>query len=81
VPPETRMSFRVLFPAITGDPIPETRPVGQGTPEQVAADLRQLRDDVGVDSFQINFNGCHSLAQLLASMELLMTEVKLRVES
>ena len=78
--PETRMSFRVLFPAITGDAISAPRAIGQGTPEQVAADLRQLRDDVGVDSFQINFNGCHSLAQILDSMELFMTEVKPLVE-
>ena len=78
--PETRMSFRVLFPAITGDAISAPRAIGQGTPEQVAADLRLLRQDVGVDSFQINFNGCHSLAQILASMELFMTEVKPLVE-
>lgn len=82
--PITRMSFRVNFSAITGNvaanPSTAERPIGQGTPAQVAEDLRRLRHEAGLEALQINFNGCHNLAQLLASMALFMQEVKPLVE-
>jgi probable F420-dependent oxidoreductase len=80
--PETRMSFRVDFSAITGNTIPSGvgRPTGQGTPRQVAEDIRRYRHEAGLEAFQINFNGCHSLEQLLASMDCFMHEVKPLVE-
>jgi hypothetical protein len=80
--PTTRMSFRVNFSDITGSKTPTgaERPIGQGTPAQVAADMRRYRHEAGLEAFQINFNGCKSLAQLLASMTLFMQEVKPLVE-
>jgi probable F420-dependent oxidoreductase len=76
--PVTRMSFRVNFSAITGNPTPSgaDRPTGQGTPRQVAEDIQRYRHEAGLDAFQINFNGCHNLDQLLASMDCFMQEVK-----
>ena len=80
--PATRMSFRVDFSAITGNAVPSAhqRPTGQGTPGQVAEDIQRYRQEAGVDAFQINFNGCHNLDQLLASMDCFMQEVKSQVE-
>src|SRR5262249_28009808 len=83
--PTTRLSFRVNFSAITSSTTAacasgSERPIGQGTPAQVAEDLRSLRHAAGLEAFQINFNGCHNLAQLLASMTLFMQEVKPLVE-
>jgi alkanesulfonate monooxygenase SsuD/methylene tetrahydromethanopterin reductase-like flavin-dependent oxidoreductase (luciferase family) len=83
--PTTRMSFRVNFPDITGGAarnITSTaeRPTGQGSPAEVAEDLRRFREAAGLEAFQINFNGCHHLDQLLASMTLFMQEVKPLVE-
>lgn len=75
--PETRMSFRVNLSGITGSQSPESdRPVGQGSADQVAADIRQFQQEAGVGAFQINFNGCHNLGQLLESMDTFMREVK-----
>lgn len=78
----TRMSFRVNFTEITGNSTPAgaARPTGQGTPAQVAEDLQRYRHEAGVEAFQINFNGCHSLDQLDASMDCFMQEVKPLVE-
>jgi probable F420-dependent oxidoreductase len=86
VVPAIRMSFRVNFPDITGimegnQPSAAERPVGQGTPAQVAEDIRRFRHEAGLEAFQINFNGCHSLDQLLASMTCFMHEVKPLVEA
>jgi probable F420-dependent oxidoreductase len=83
--PATRMSFRVNFSDITGSAPRATaagteRPVGQGTPAQVAEDMRRLRHEAGLEAFQINFNGCQNLKQLLDSMALFMQEVKPLVE-
>jgi alkanesulfonate monooxygenase SsuD/methylene tetrahydromethanopterin reductase-like flavin-dependent oxidoreductase (luciferase family) len=80
--PVTRLSFRVNFSAITGATIPAgaDRPMGQGTPRQVAEDIQRYRHEAGVEAFQMNFNGCHNLDQLLASMDCLMQEVKPLVE-
>jgi probable F420-dependent oxidoreductase len=80
--PATRMSFRVDFSDITGNPLPSRaeRPTGQGTPRQVAEDMQRYRHEAGVEAFQINFNGCHGLDQLLASMDCFMQEVKPLVE-
>jgi alkanesulfonate monooxygenase SsuD/methylene tetrahydromethanopterin reductase-like flavin-dependent oxidoreductase (luciferase family) len=83
--PTTRMSFRVNFPDITGskarDPTSAAeRPIGQGRPAQVAADMRRFRDEAGLEAFQINFNGCQNLEHLPASMALFMREVKPLVE-
>jgi hypothetical protein len=77
-PRETRMSFRVEFSPITGNSPPAggRRPIGQGTPAEIAADLLRYREAAGLNSFQINFQGCHSLDQLLASMDCFMREVK-----
>ena len=79
--PETRMSFRVNFSAITGNTTPSgaERPTGQGTPSRWE-DIQRHRHEAGLEAFQINFNGCHSLEQLLASMDCFMQEVKPLVE-
>ena len=76
-PIPTRMSFRVEFSTITGNAPPsgKDRPVGHGTPAEVAADLRRYRDAADLDAFQINFHGNPSLDQLLKSMECFMREV------
>ena len=75
--PTTRMSFRVNFSEITGSTTAGAeRPMGQGKPTQVIEDMRQYRQEAGLEAFQINFNGCQNLEQLLASMELFMQEVK-----
>jgi alkanesulfonate monooxygenase SsuD/methylene tetrahydromethanopterin reductase-like flavin-dependent oxidoreductase (luciferase family) len=76
--PPTRMSFRVNFSAITGNAVPagSQRSPGQGTPAQVAEDIQRYRQEAGVEAFQINFNGCHSLAQLLDSMDCFMQDVQ-----
>ncbi len=79
--PVTRMSFRVNFSEITGSAAPgPERPMGQGSPKQVAGDMRRYREEAGLEEFQINFNGCNNLDQLLASMELFMEEVRPLVE-
>lgn len=78
--PAIRMSFRVNFPDITGAPSMAERPIGQGTPGQVAEDMRRFRHEAGLEAFQINFNGCKNLEQLLASMTRFMQEVKPAVE-
>lgn len=82
-PPATRMSFRVNFSAITGNTVAAgaERPTGQGTPAQVAEDIERYRQEAGVEAFQINFNGCHSLDQLYASMDCFTQEVKPLVAS
>ena len=63
-----------------GQPAGAARPTGQGTPAQVAEDMQCYRQEAGVEAFQINFNGCHSLDQLLASMDCFMQEVRPLVE-
>jgi probable F420-dependent oxidoreductase len=82
--PATRMSFRVNFSDITGSTRGTTagveRPIGQGTPAQVAEDMRRFRHEADLEAFQINFNGCHNLKQLLDSMVLFIQEVKPLVE-
>lgn len=77
-PPETRMSFRVELSPITGNTPPSEaeRPIGHGTPAEVAADLLRYREAAGVNAFQINFHGNHDLGQLLDSMDCFMREVK-----
>ena len=80
--PRTRMSFRVNFSHITGSASQGAdRPTGQGTPEQVASDMKRYRHEAGLEEFQINFNGCGSLEQLLHSMDVLVQEVMPRVEA
>ena len=75
--PETRMSFRVNFSEITGSRSPESdRPLGQGSADQVAEDIKRYKQEAGVAAFQINFNGCQNLQQLLESMDIFMREVK-----
>jgi alkanesulfonate monooxygenase SsuD/methylene tetrahydromethanopterin reductase-like flavin-dependent oxidoreductase (luciferase family) len=76
-PIPTRMSFRVEFSPITGN-APSSggeRPVGHGTPTQVAGDLMSYCEKVGLDAFQINFHGNRNLDQLLQSMECFMQDV------
>ena len=77
MPIPTRMSFRVEFSAITGKVPPSggQRPVGQGTPAEIAGDLLSYREQAGLDAFQINFHGNRNLDQLLQSMECFMQEV------
>ena len=79
-PPRTRMSFRVNFSNITGSSSNGDRPTGQGTPEQVTSDMKRYRQEAGLDEFQINFNGCGNLRQLLDSMDVLVQEVIPRVD-
>ena len=79
--PRTRMSFRVNFSHITGSSGSGVdRPTGQGSPEQVASDLKRYREEAGLEEFQINFNGCRSLQELLDSMDVLVQEVIPRVD-
>jgi probable F420-dependent oxidoreductase len=77
-PPETRMSFRVEFSPIIGSAPPASaqRPVGHGTPAEVASDLLRYREEAGVTAFQINFHGCRDLGQLFDSMDCFMRDVK-----
>jgi hypothetical protein len=72
------MSFRVELSPITGNTPPSgaERPIGHGTPAEVAADLLRYREAAGVNAFQINFHGNHDLGQLLDSMDCFMREVK-----
>jgi probable F420-dependent oxidoreductase len=80
--PATRMSFRVNFSHITGSSSAgNDRPTGQGSPEQVASDLQRYRQEAGLEQFQINFNGCGSLQQLLDSMDVLVQEVIPKVDA
>ena len=80
--PRTRMSFRVNFSNITGSSSSDgDRATGQGTPEQVASDMKRYRQEAGLEEFQINFNGCGSLQQLLDSMDVLVQEVIPKVDA
>ena len=77
LPIPTRMSFRVEFSTITGN-APSSggkRPVGHGTPAEVAGDLLSYREKAGLDAFQINFHGNRNFDQLLQSMECFMQDV------
>ena len=75
--PAPRMSFRLNFSQITGITADRgQRPMGQGTPEQVAEDMQRYRKEAGLEAFQINFNGCHNLGHLLDSMDLFMQQVR-----
>ncbi len=79
--PRTRMSFRVNFSHITGSSSSGgDRPTGQGSAEQVASDMKRFRQESGLEEFQINFNGCGSLQQLLDSMDVFVQDVKPRVD-
>ena len=79
--PRTRMSFRVNFSHITGSSSSGgDRPTGQGTPEQVVSDLKRYRQEAGLEEFQMNFNGCGSLQQLLDSMDVLVQDVLPQVD-
>jgi hypothetical protein len=71
------MSFRVEFSTITGNAPSAAgkRPVGHGTPAEVAGDLLSYRENAGLDAFQINFHGNRDLDQLLQSMECFMQDV------
>jgi probable F420-dependent oxidoreductase len=77
-PPETRMSFRVEFGPSAGNTPPSGagRPIGHGTPAEVATDLLRYREAAGLNAFQINFHGCRNLDHLLDSMDRFMREVK-----
>ncbi len=80
-PPRSRMSFRVNFSNITGSSSSAgNRPIGQGTPEQVASDMKRYRQEADLEEFQINFNGSGSLQQLLDSMDVLVEEVIPKVD-
>jgi probable F420-dependent oxidoreductase len=82
VPPRTRMSFRVNFSHITGSSgAGSDRPTGQGSPEQVASDMKRYRQEAGLEEFQINFNGCGSLQQLMDSMDVLVQDVIPKVDA
>jgi Luciferase-like monooxygenase len=69
-PIPTRMSFRIEFNTITGNapPLGRKRPVGHGTPSEVAGDLLSYREKADLDAFQINL-------QLLQSMDCYMQDV------
>src|SRR5205085_9737868 len=73
----TLMSSRVESSPSTGN-APSSggkRPVGHGTPAEVAVDLLMYREKAELDAFQINFHGNRNLDQLLQSMECFMQEV------
>lgn len=76
-PIPTRMSFRVEISTITGNApaVDKGRPVGHGTPAEVAADLLRYREAADLNAFQINFHGNRDLGQLLQSMECFMRDV------
>ncbi|NKC12825.1 MAG: TIGR03619 family F420-dependent LLM class oxidoreductase [Gammaproteobacteria bacterium] len=77
--PRMRMSLRVNFSEITGKPARDSggeRVTGHGTASEVADDIKRYRDEAGLREFQVNFNGCGSLAQLEASMDRFMGEVR-----
>ena len=76
-PIPTRMSFRVEFSTITGNGPSSAgkRPVGHGTPAEVAGDLLSYREKADLDAFQINLHGDRNLDQLLQSMECFMQDV------
>ena len=80
-PPRTRMSFRVNFTNITGSSTSGDRPTGQGTPDQVASDMKRYCQEAGLEEFQINFNGSGSLQNLLDSMDVLVEEVIPKVDA
>ena len=81
-PPVTRMSFRVNFTEITGNTHSEgQRPTGQGSPDDVVQDMLRYREEAGLEAFQVNFNGCHSLQQLLDSMDRFTNDVRPAVEA
>jgi hypothetical protein len=73
----TRMSFRVEISTITGNVqrSGSGRPVGHGTPAEVAGDLLSYCEKAGLDAFQINFHGNRNLDQVLQSMECFMQDV------
>ena len=48
---------------------------GHGTPEEVAEDMAIYRDEADVQNFQVNFNGCPSLGQLVESMHCFVEQV------
>ena len=77
LPIPTRMSFRVEISTVTGNALSSggKRPVGYGTPAEVASDLLIYREKAGLDAFQINFHGNRNLDQLLESMECFMQDV------
>jgi len=77
VPIPKRMSFRVELSTITGN-APSAggkRPIGHGSPAEVAGELSSYRETAGLDAFQINFHGNRNLDQLLQSMECFMQDV------
>ena len=43
--------------------------------------MKRYRQEAGLEEFQMNFNGCGSLEQLLHSMDVLVQEVIPRVET
>ena len=47
---------------------------------EVVDDMQRYRQEAGIEAFQINFNGCHNLAQLLDSMDLFVQEVRPKVD-
>ena len=79
--PRVRMSFRVNISRITGSVASGgDRPTGQGSPEQIASDMRRYREEAGLEEFQVNFNGCGSLQELLDSMDAFVQEVRPKVD-
>jgi probable F420-dependent oxidoreductase len=81
LPIPTCMRFRVEISTVTGNALSSggKRPVGYGTPAEVASDLLIYREKAGLDAFQINFHGNRNLDQLLQSMECFMRDVAPRV--
>ena len=43
--------------------------------------MTRYRQEAGLEEFQINFNGCGSLQQLLDSMDVFVQEVNPRVDA
>jgi hypothetical protein len=69
--------FRVELSTITGN-APSAggkRPIGHGSPAELAGDPSSYRETAGLDAFQINFHGNRNLDQLLQSMECFMQDL------
>jgi len=71
--PEDAVSLTFSTGIVFNDSIGSSRPLMQGRPEQIAADLRQYQD-LGVSNFIINFQGA-TVPELQENMERFSREV------
>ncbi|MCI0898545.1 MAG: hypothetical protein J4O11_09640, partial [Chloroflexi bacterium] len=71
--PEDAVSLTFSTGIVFNDSAGSARPLMQGRPEQIAADLRQYQD-LGVSNFIIGFQGA-TVPELLENMERFSREV------